>query len=139
MLLEISKFSKFNKKNWDLKYSNSEFDKILELIIRNLEYEYIEMLIWSFQLNLFNDIKYKILDMDGKFSVIKLDKVNSIKILNQDIYDEIRYFEIYTYNKDEKLFSLISDNYGEHTSITIGKNISKDMLDKMMNAIFKGK
>ena len=43
MLLEISKFSKFNKKNWDLKYSNSEFDKILELIIRNLEYEYIEM------------------------------------------------------------------------------------------------
>ena len=125
MLLEISKFSKFNKKNWDLKYSNSEFDKILELIIRNLEYEYVEMLIWSFQLNLFNDIKYTILDMDGKFSVIKLDKVNSIKI--------------YTYNKDEKLFSLISDNYGEYTSITIGKNISKDMLDKMMNAIFKGK
>lgn len=125
MLLEISKFSKYNKKNWDLKYSNFEFDKILELII------------WTFQLNLFNDIKYTILDMDGKFSVIKLDKVNSIKILNQDIYDEIRYFEIYTYNKDEKLFSLISDNYGEYTSITIGKNISKDKLDKMMDAIFK--
>ena len=60
MLLEISKFSKYNKKNWDLKYSNFEFDKILELIIRNLEYEYIEMLIWTFQLNLFNDIKYSV-------------------------------------------------------------------------------
>ena len=94
MLLKVSKLSKWDKKHWIFKYSNSDFDEIINLIINNLDYDYIELLIWSAELYLFNDIDYILLNDNRKFSTIKIDKSNSIKILEPSIYDEIRHFEI---------------------------------------------
>ena len=102
MLLKVSKLSKWDKKHWIFKYSNSDFDEIINLIINNLDYDYIELLIWSAELYLFNDIDYILLNDNRKFSTIKIDKSNSIKILEPSIYDEIRHFEIKIFNENNK-------------------------------------
>ncbi len=135
MLLKISRLSKLNKKYWIFRYSNSDFDEILSLILNKLEYDYIELLIWSFQLNLFNDIEYTLLNNNNRFLTIKLDKLNSIKILNPYIYEEIRLFEINMFNTTEKLFKITSDNYGEYTSIIMDKTIDKKRLSRLLDKI----
>ena len=72
MLLKVSKLSKWDKKHWIFKYSNSDFDEIINLIINNLDYDYIELLIWSAELYLFNDIDYILLNDNRKFFFISL-------------------------------------------------------------------
>lgn len=139
MLFEVSKLSKLNRKCWNFKYSNSNFDEILSLIISKLEYDYIELLIWSFQICLFNNVEYNLLNNDHKFSTIKLDKFNSIKILDPDIYEEIRFFEINMFNGTDKLFNIKSDNYGENTLITMGKTIDEKRLYQLLDNIFSNK
>ncbi len=136
MLLKVSKLSKLNKKHWIFVYSNLDFDKILSLIFNKLEYDYIELLIWSFQLDLFNDIEYNLLNNNNKFLAIKLDKSNSIKILEPNIYEQIRLFEINIFNGNEKLFNIRSDNYGEYTSITMDKTVDGERLSQLLNNIF---
>ena len=81
MLLKVSKLSKWDKKHWIFKYSNSDFDEIINLIINNLDYDYIELLIWSAELYLFNDIDYILLNDNKKFSTIKIDKYFRTKYL----------------------------------------------------------
>ena len=95
MLLKVSKLSKWDKKHWIFKYSNSDFDEI-----------------------------------------IKIDKSNSIKILEPSIYDEIRHFEIKIFNENNKLFYLVSDNYGEYTSINMDKTIDEEKLTQILDSIF---
>lgn len=136
MLLKVSKLSKWDEKHWIFKYSNSDFDEIINLIINNLDYDYIELLIWSAELYLFNDIDYILLNDDRKFSTIKIDKSNSIKILKPSIYDEIRNFEIKIFNENNKLFYLVSDNYGEYTSINMDKTIDEEKLTQILDSIF---
>ena len=136
MLLKVSKLSKLNKKHWCFKYSNLNFDEIISLMINNLDYDYIELLICSFELYLFNDIDYILLDDNRKFSTIKIDKSNSIKILEPSIYDEIRHFEIKIFNENNKLFYLVSDNYGEYTSINMDKTIDEEKLTQILDSIF---
>lgn len=136
MLLKVAKVSKLNKKKWFFKYSNNDFDEIVNLIISNLDYDYIELLIWSAELYLFYDIEYDMLFDDGKFSTIKLDKANSIKILEPSIYEEIRFFEIQIFNVNERIFNISSDNYGEYTSITMKKTIDEEKLHQLLEYIF---
>lgn len=136
MLLKLSKLSKLNKKYWNFKYSNLNFDEIINLIINNLDYDYIELLIWSFELYLFNDINYILLNDDSKYSTIKLDKSNSIKILEPSIYESIRLFEIKMFNGNNKLFNIVSDNYGEYTSITMDKTIDEESLMQILDSVF---
>lgn len=136
MLLKVSKLSKLNKKHWNFKYSNINFDEILNLIISNLDYDYVEMLIWSSELYLFNGIDYILLNDNSKYSTIKLDKSNSIKILDPNIYESIRLFEIKIFNENNKLFNIVSDNYGEHTSITMAKTIDEKKLVQILDSIF---
>ena len=136
MLLKLSKLSKLNKKYWNFKYSNLNFDEIINLIINNLDYDYIELLIWSFELYLFNDIDYILLNDDSKYSTIKLDKSNSIKILELSIYESIRLFEIKMFNGNNKLFNIVSDNYGEYTSITMDKTIDEESLMQILDSVF---
>ena len=71
MLLKVSKLSKWDKKHWIFKYSNSDFDEIINLIINNLDYDYIELLIWSAELYLFNDIDYILLVFMMKLDTLK--------------------------------------------------------------------
>ena len=153
MLLKISKLSKFDKYHWESKplknsilskfskkadfiYKNEDFDEVLSLILTKLEYDYIELSIWSFQLDLFSNIEYNHINNRDRFSIITLDKSNSIKILNPRIYEEIRLFEINVFNGNEKLLNIKSDNYGEHTSITVDKSISKERLLLLLNNVF---
>ena len=136
MLLKLSKLSKLNKKYWNFKYSNLNFDEIINLIINNLDYDYIELLIWSFELYLFNDIDYILLNDDSKYSTIKLDKSNSIKILELSIYESIRLFEIKMFNGNNKLFNIVSDNYGEYTSITMDKTIDEENIMQILDSVF---
>lgn len=136
MLLEVSKLSRLNRKHWFFKYSNLDFDEILNLIIHNLDYDYIELSIWSFQLDLFNNIKYDFLKPSDRLSTIKLDKSNSLKILDPATYENIRLFEIKMFKGSEKLFDISSDNYGEYTSITMDKNICEGRLFQLLNVIF---
>ncbi len=136
MLLKVSKLSKLNKKHWNFKYSNINFDEILNLIISNLDYDYVEMLIWSSELYLFNGIDYILLNDNSKYSTIKLDKSNSIKILDPNIYESIRLFEIKIFNENNKLFNIVSDNYGEYTSITMDKTIDEKKLVQILDSIF---
>lgn len=136
MLLKLSKLSKLNKKYWNFKYSNLNFDEIINLIINNLDYDYIELLIWSFELYLFNDIDYILLNDDSKYSTIKLDKSNSIKILEPSIYESIRLFEIKMFNGNNKLFNIVSDNYGEYTSITMDKTIDEENIMQILDSVF---
>ena len=122
--------------HWNFKYSNLKFDEIINLIINNLDYDYIELLIWSSELYLFNDIDYILLNDDSKYSTIKLDKSNSIKILEPNIYESIRLFEIKIFNENNKLFNIVSDNYGEYTSITMDKTIDEKRLVQILDGIF---
>ena len=122
--------------HWNFKYSNLKFDEIINLIINNLDYDYIELLIWSSELYLFNDIDYILLNDDSKYSTIKLDKSNSIKILEPNIYESIRLFEIKIFNENNKLFNIVSDNYGEYTSITMDKTIDEKRLVQILDSIF---
>ena len=122
--------------HWNFKYSNLKFDEIINLIINNLDYDYIELLIWSSELYLFNDIDYTLLNDDSKYSTIKLDKSNSIKILEPNIYESIRLFEIKIFNENNKLFNIVSDNYGEYTSITMDKTIDEKRLVQILDSIF---
>ena len=139
MLLKVSKLSKLNKKYWNFKYSNIDFDEILSLIINNLDYDYIELLIWSVVLYLFNDIDYVSLNHNSKYSTIKLDKSNSIKILEPNIYESIRLFEIKIFNENNKIFNIVSENYGEYTSITMDKTIDEERLMQILESIFTEK
>lgn len=136
MLLKISRLSKFCKKYWIFKYSNKNFDNILRLILNKMEYNHVELTIWSFQVNLFDTIEHKRLVDGKKFSTVILDKTNSIKFMDSDIYDEIRFFEINIYCNNERFFNINSDNYGEYTSITMDKNIDEDKLLKLLDEIF---
>ena len=56
MLLRISKLSKFSKKYWDFIYKNEDFDDILNLVLNKMNYDYIELTLWSFETNLLNTI-----------------------------------------------------------------------------------
>ena len=65
------------------------------------------------------------------FQLLKL-----INILEPSIYDEIRHFEIKIFNENNKLFYLVSDNYGEYTSINMDKTIDKEKLTQILDSIF---
>lgn len=133
-MLKISKLSKFCKKRWFI-YSNSDFDEIFKIIIVNLDYDYIELRIWSAELHLFSNIEHVLIYNDNKFSTIKINKSNCIKILEPTIYEEIRLFEIKIFNNGQKLFDISSDNYGEHTSITMDKTVSEENINKLLYII----
>lgn len=94
-------------------------------------YDHIELTIWSFQVDLFKGIDYKLLTENKKFSTLILTKNNSIHFTSPDIYNEIRLFEINIYCNDKKLFTIRSDNYGEYTSITMDKTVDKGTLLKL--------
>lgn len=132
MILKVSKLSKLCKKHWVIKYSNSDFDEILKLMIINLDYDYIKLQIWSAELYLFSNTEYVLLYNDNKFSIIEINRLNSIKILEPIIYEQIRFFEIKIFNNGQNLFDISYDNYGEHTSITIDKTINEEMLYKLL-------
>ena len=132
---KVSKLSKFFKKCWVLKYSNSDFDKILKQVIINADYDYIELRIWSAELYLLSEIEYVLIYSDNKYSTVKINKSNCIKILEPTLYENIRLFEMKMFSDEQILFDISSDNYGEHTSITVGKTISKDQMDQILNSI----
>ena len=139
MLLKISRLSKFGKYYWECKplkismlgkcskknvgfvYKNEDFVDILNLVLNNMSYDYIELTIWSFQTNLLDTIEYTCLANEKNFTTLILDKDNIIKLMNPHIYDEIRLCNINIYCDNEKFFGFSSDNYGEHTSIIIKK------------------
>lgn len=135
MLLEISKLSKFSKKQWVFKYKNENFDDILVSILKKLKYDYIELTIYSFEVYLFKEIDYKRIANNPKFSTLMLSKNSSIEFTNPKIFDEIRLFEMNIFCNDEKLFNIKSDNYGEYTSIDMAKTISEERLLKMLEDI----
>ena len=121
------------KRKCFLKYSNSEFDKILKQIFINVDYDYIELQIWTAEMYLFNNIEYTLLSSENNFSIIKINKFNSINILEPTVYEKIRFFKIKIFSNEDKLFDISSDNYGEYTSITFSKTISKEDLDQILN------
>ena len=136
MKFKISKLSKLCKKRWFI-YSNSDFDEILKMMIINLDYDYIELRIWSAELWLFYNIEYTLLYNDYKFAIIKINKLNSIMILEPTIYEAIRLFEIKIFNNGQNLFDISSDNYGEYTSITMDKTVSEENINKLLDIIDK--
>lgn len=136
MLLRISKLSKFSKKHWDFIYKNEDFDDILNLVLNKMNYDYIELTLWSFQINLLNTIEYTCLVNGKRFSTLMLDKVNSINLMNPKLFDDIRLFEIVIYCGNEKFFRFTSDNYGEHTSITMEKSVEESELSRLLLDIF---
>ena len=136
MLLKISKLSKFSKKYWDFIYKNEDFDNILNLVLNRMSYDYIELTLWSFETNLLNTIEYTCLVNGKRFSILMLDKTNSIKLMNPKIFDNIRLFEIVIYCDNSKFFKFTSDNYGEYTSITMDKHVEEDQISKLLMDIF---
>ena len=134
--LKISMLDKFSKKNVDFIYKNEDFVDILDLVLNNMSYDYIELTIWSFETNLLDTIEYASLVNKKPFSTLILDKANSIKLMNPKIYDDIRLFKINIYCDNEKFFRFTSDNYGEHTSITMKKNIDEQKLFQLLDDIF---
>ena len=136
MLLSISRMSKHSKKHWYFKYSNENFDEIIKLIFYKMQYDYIALTIWPFQMDLFKDFEYKYLVDDKRFSTIIFNKTYSIKFIDSEFYDEIRMFEINIYYNNKKLFNIESDNYGEYTSIRMNKVIEEDELLQMLDEIF---
>lgn len=136
MLLKISRLCEFNKKHCDFIYKNEDFDDILNLVLNKMSYDHIELTIWSYQTNLLDTIEYTCLANDKRFATLILDKDNITKFINSKVYDDIRLFEINIYYDNEKFFRFTSDNYGEHTSITIKKNIAEQELLKLLNDIF---
>ena len=137
MLLKISRLSKFSKKYWNFIYKNEDFDNILNLVLNKMSYDYIELTLWSFETNLLNTIEYTCIVNGKRFSTLMLDKANSIKLMNQKIYDDIRLFEIVVYCDNEKFFRFTSDNYGEHTSITMEKNVEEERISRLLSYIFE--
>ena len=136
-MLKVSKLCKLCKKRWLFKYSNSDFDEILKRMIANLDYDYIELQIWTAELYLFHNMEYRLLYNDNKFSVIIMNKSNSIKILEPTIYEEIRLFRMKILKNGQSFFEISSDNYGEHTSITMDKTVNEEMLYKLLDSVFK--
>ena len=106
-------------------------------MLNKLEYDYIVLLIWTLELKLFNNIEYELLSKNNRFSTIKIVKPNSIMILEPDIYENIRLFEIEIFTGNKKLFNIFSDNYGEYTSITMDKIISEDKALEMLEYIIE--
>lgn len=131
--LKISMLSKFSKKHVDFIYKNEDFYDILSLVLNKMSYDYIELTIWSCETNLLDTIEYTSLVNENRFSTLVLDKANSIKLMNPKIYDSIRLCNINICRDNEKFFRFTSDNYGEHTSISIKKNIDeqKHLLDEI--------
>ena len=107
------------------------------MMIINLDYDYIELRIWSAELWLFYNIEYTLLYNDYKFAIIKINKLNSIMILEPTIYEAIRLFEIKIFNNGQNLFDISSDNYGEYTSITMDKTVSEENINKLLDIIDK--
>lgn len=134
-MLKVSKSNNFFKKRWIFEYKNLDFDEIINAILNNAKYDYIVLSIWSYELYLFCDIEHELIYDDNKFSIIKLDKSNSIKILEPTIYEEIRHFEIRMFNNGQKLFEISSDNYGESTSITMDKTVKEETLLQVLKDI----
>lgn len=136
MLLKISKLSEFSKKYWDFVYKNEDFDDILNLVLNKMNYDHIELTLWSFQTKLLNTIEHTRLVNKKRFSTLRLDKVNSIKLMNSKVFNEIRLFEIVVCCGNENFFRFTSDNYGEHTSITMNKSVEISEVSKLLLDIF---
>ena len=137
MLLNISKTSRIYKNQWLFEYNKKNFDHIVRLILNKMKYDYIELTIWSFQLDLLIGIDYELLVDNKKFSTLILTRNSSIQFTNPNLYDEIRLFEIIMYCNEEKLFKINSDNYGEYTSISMDKTIDKEIILELLDNIFK--
>lgn len=132
----VSRLSKFYKKQWLFKYKNENFDEIVKLIFNKMKYDFIELTIWTFEVDLIKEIDYKLLANNQKFSTLLLTKNSSIEFINSNIYDEIRLYKIDIYCSNEKFFRIESDNYGEYTSITMDKTIDEERLFKLLDNIF---
>lgn len=138
MLLKIAKLSSnLDKNNWHFKYSNEFFQKIITTIIENIDFEHIEIMCWSNEISLFSSLKYEQSQENKKFTTIKMDKENCVRFIDSDIFHELRLFELNIFSKAIKLFSITSDNYGEHTSIKISKLIEENSLLKLLAKINK--
>ena len=137
MLLDISKLSRLSKNQWVFKYKNENFEDIVRLLLSKMEYDYIELTIWTFQVDLFKEIDHEVMAGNSSFSMLKLSKESSIKFSNPNILDEeIRFFEMNIYCNNEIFFKLTSDNYGEYTTINMGKTIDKEGLLEILNNVF---
>lgn len=134
--LKISMLGKFSKKNVSFIYKNEDFYDILNLVLNNMSYDYIKLTIWSFQTDLLDTIEYTCLANEKRFATLILDKANSIKLMNPKIYDDLRLCNIHIYCDHEQFFRFTSDNYGEHTSITIKKVIDEQKLFQLLDDIF---
>ena len=103
----------------------------------NADYDYIELRIWSAELYLLSNMEYVSIFNDNQFSTVKMNKSDCIKILEPTLYENIRLFEMKMFSDEQLLFDISSDNYGEYTSIAVGKTISKDQMDQILNSIKK--
>lgn len=135
MLLNISKPSRFCGKR-DCRYLNQDFDDILSLILNRMNYDHIELTLWPHEMGFLSTIEFEHLVGGNRFSAIKLDKNNSIKLMEQKIYENLRFFEINLYCGNKKFFRITSDNYGEHTSITIEKSVKENEISALLVDVF---
>ena len=136
-MLNNSIFSQFSKNRWFFTYANADFDDILKQIMINADYDYIELRIWSAELYLLSNMEYVSIFNDNQFSTVKMNKSDCIKILEPTLYENIRLFKMKMFSDEQLLFDISSDNYGEYTSIAVGKTISKDQMDHILNSIKK--
>ena len=122
-------FSKHNKKYYHFKFLNDEFEDILWMLLTKFEYDYVVLKISSFELESLNKIEYQIISFKKQRATIKINKTNIINIMNSFINDDLRSFELDIYFNNKKCFNIISENYGEFTSIVMEKSIDKKILE----------
>lgn len=135
MHISISKLSNFNKKNWIIKHNKIDFEEILLKTLEKLVYENINLSIWKFQLDLFKEINFEIINEDNKFYTIELNSINCKFLYKKNIVEQLRWFSLKVFLLNQNYLIFDSDNYGEYTNIKINKGVSKDDVELIIKNI----
>lgn len=135
MDIKISLLSKLSRKEWLLKYNNSDFEKILVSILRLVDYDYAQITVWSSQADLFNINDSIIISERKKYSTFKLKKSKCVSFIDEQFLEKIRLFKIVLKDKNNNTFIFDSDNYGEYTSIRVPKSIHEKELKLILSRL----